>query len=69
MMVKKRKAILEQIEQEVNKHHFKKLDPNDKDDLAKIMEIVFRLYPEVTPRTRRDYAKTVMEIITFKASD
>ena len=59
---KKRRLILNKICSEIEKRHFKKLNEVEEDDLAKISELVFQLYPELSERTIRDYSRTSIKI-------
>jgi predicted thioredoxin/glutaredoxin len=61
MSVRKRKQSLDSVLSEM--HRFKKpMDERDKEDIKKIEALVFELYPELSERTVRDYAKTAIRI-------
>lgn len=66
--LRKRRFNIDTICAEIRtKHHFKQLNENSEDDIAKIMPIVFRLFPEITYRTRREYCKTVILMLNMES--
>jgi hypothetical protein len=60
--VKKRKLLIDSIVAELNRRNFKQLDETNKDDLAKVMQLISDLHPESNERTIKDYSRVSIRL-------